>query len=108
MAGQPGDGGGIGALSAHVSHHDCPRAVADVEGVEEVTTDLVALAGGKVPGCQLDARDLGQRVGEQARLECAGHIGALGEESGVVGGHGGAPRQLLGDGEIVGAEAAVG
>src|SRR5437899_2975600 len=62
VAGQAGDGGRVGALPAHVADENSPRAVADVEGVEEVAAHLVALARRQIAGGQLDTRDLGQRV----------------------------------------------
>src|SRR5438067_1483336 len=79
MAGQAGDGGRVGTLAAHVADDDRPCAVPRVEGVEEVSADLVALTGGQIASGQFDAGDLRERVGEEAGLERAGHVGALGE-----------------------------
>ena len=42
VAGQRGDGGGVGALAADVADDQRPAAVADLEEVVEVAADLVA------------------------------------------------------------------
>ena len=71
VAGERGDGGGLGALAADVADHERPGAVAGREAVVEVAADLVALARGVVARRQLDARDVRQRRRQQRALERA-------------------------------------
>ena len=72
VAGQAGDGGGLGARAAHVADGEAPAALADREEVVEVAADLVALAGRAVDDLDLDAGDV---RAAPAAAGCAGGPG---------------------------------
>jgi hypothetical protein len=84
--GVPGGGrhrGGVLSLAADIAHRDGP-AVARLEDVVEVAADLLELGGTDVGGGELEPGHGGQAVagqprGQQAGLQCLGHLGALPE-----------------------------
>ena len=82
-----------------------PLVLAGVEDVVEVAADLVELAGGAVARGDLDARDLGQRVGQQRRLQRVRDPRALGVQARVFDRRAGAPPELLGERDVARAEA---
>src|SRR5437763_15810973 len=60
VAGERGDGCGLGALARHVADDERPLAVTAREDVVEVAADLVQLTRGAVAHSHLDAGDLRQ------------------------------------------------
>src|SRR6266568_7944487 len=64
MPGEPGYGGGLGALAADIADGEPPTAPGNLEHVVEVAANLVSLASCLVPGRQVHARD-GRQLGRQ-------------------------------------------
>ena len=94
VAGQPGDGCGLGALAAHVADRHRPLPVGQVEDVVEVAADIVALAGRGIAGAELDVRHRWQGGGQQRALQRLRDGGALLVEPGVVDGERGAAGEV--------------
>ncbi len=71
VAGQRGEGGGVGALAADVAQEERPAAVVQREQVVEVAAHLVQ-RGGVVGGGRVEAGHGGQHGRQQGALEGAG------------------------------------
>ncbi len=95
VAGHRGQRGGIGALPADVAHRDRPAAGAGLEDVVEVAADVVGLARGPEPGCDLEAGDIRQVRRQQALLESGRDVAALAVDPSVVDCDRRSPRELF-------------
>ena len=104
VAREAGERGRLGAAAGDVADEREPAA-ADGERVVEVAADPVLDAGRAVERRDPPAGDVRQAAGQQARLQRARDVRALGVQARVLDRGAGAPRELLGELDVGRAEA---
>ena len=105
VAHQRGQGGRLDALAGHVAEHDQVAAL-DRQDVVEVAAHVGVALAGLVSRARLPARQLGQALRQQARLQRVRHALLRRVQARVLHRGGGAQREVLDEAEVVLVEAA--